>query len=311
MKWGKDREGRQRFRCRTCGKTTVDKPAAPLGTLRVEPDKAGFALRLLLEGMSIRAVRRMTGLGRNTLARVILRAGENCRRFLAANVRNVPAADVQCDELWSFVGCKERTRNLRGYGEETGDCYTFIAFDRATKLVLAHHVGRRCLEDAGDFAFKLGRAVSGRPQISTDGFTPYQTVIPMAFAWQVDQGRLVKIFGSPSQARAAAVRYSPAPIIGIEKSRVCGNPDMSRVCTSHVERQNMTIRMEIRRFTRLTNAFSKSRRYHAAMLALFFAHFNFCRKHGTVKTTPAVAAGIASEPWAIDRLLSEAARIVA
>jgi transposase-like protein/IS1 family transposase len=310
-KHGKDRDGNQRYRCRDCGKTCIDKPAAPLGRLIVDPDKAGFALRLLLEGMSIRAVRRMTGLGRNTLARVILAAGKNCAAFLAATVRDVEAKEVQCDELWSFTACKERTRVLRGYGEQVGDTYTFVGFDRATKLVLAHHVGRRCLEDAGDFAFKLGRAVSGRPQISTDGFTPYQTVIPMAFAWCVDQAKLVKIFGTPSQSRMAAVRYSPAPIVGIEKGRVCGNPDMERVCTSHVERQNLTIRMEVRRFTRLTNGFSKSRKYHAAMMALFFAHFNFCRKHGTVKTTPAVAAGVASEVWSIDRLLSEPAKVAA
>lgn len=310
-KHGKDKNGNPRFKCKDCGKTFLFKPPAPLGALRVEPEKAGFALRLLLEGMSIRAVRRMTGLGRNTLARVILTAGENCAAFLAEAVRDVPAEDVQCDELWSFTACKEKTRTLRGYGPEVGDTYTFVAFDPASKLVLTHHVGRRTLEDADTFAMKLRRAVAGRPQVSTDGFTPYQTVIPVAFGWNVDQGRLVKIFGTPGNVRAAQARYSPAPIVGIEKGRVCGNPDMAKVCTSHVERQNLTIRMEVRRFTRLTNGFSKSRRHHAAMLALFFAHFNFCRKHSAVKATPAVAAGITVEAWSIDRLLSEAAKVAA
>lgn len=217
------------------------------------------------------------------------------------------AADVQSDELWSFTACKEKTRVLRGYGEQVGDTYTFIGVDRATKLILAYQVGRRTLEDADYFAMKLRHAISGRPQVSTDGFGPYKTVLPVAFRWQLDQGQLIKKFGPSANGEAAQTRYSPSPIVGIEKKAICGNPDIAHVCTSHVERMNLSVRMEIRRFKRLTNGFSKSRRHHEAMLALFFAHFNFCRKHSAVKTTPAVAAGLASEPWSIDRLLAEAA----
>jgi len=308
-KHGRDRYGAQRHKCRDCGKTFIDKPAAPLGRMTLDLDRAAFVLRLLLEGCSIRATARLTGVDRNTIYDLILVVGENCQRFLADRVRDVPAAEVQCDELWSFTACKEKTRVRNGYSAVVGDTYTFVGLDRASKLVLTFHVGRRTLEDADDFAMKRRRAVGGRPMVSHDGFTPYLTTLPVAFGWNLDQGRLVKIFGSPGNARAAQARYSPAPIVGIEKGRVCGNPDMARVCTSHVERQNLTIRMEVRRFTRLSNAFSKSRRHHAAMLALFFAHFNFCRKHSAVKTTPAVAAGIASESWSIDRLLSEAAKV--
>lgn len=307
MKWGKDRAGHQRHRCRACRKITLDKPADPLGSMRVDFGKAAFALRLLLEGMSIRATERMTGLHRDTLCDLVLTAGENCAAFLRKTVRDVPARDVQCDELWSFTAMKEKTRVLRGRDEQVGDTYTFIGFDRETKLVLAYHVGRRTFEDADSFAMNLRRAIADRPQISTDGFAPYRTVLPVAFRWQVDQGQLVKKFGPTANGVSAQTRYSPAPIVGIEKKAICGNPDMANVCTSHVERQNLTVRMEIRRFTRLTNGFSKSRRHHEAMLALFFAHFNFCRKHSTVKTTPAVAAKLASEPWSIERLLTEAA----
>ena len=166
-KHGRDQDGNQRHRCRDCGKTYSDKPAAPLGRMTTDPEQAAFALRLLLEGMSIRAARRMTGLGRNTLARAILTAGENCRRLLAATVRSVPAAEVECDELWSPVFCKERVRALRGYGEEVGDCYTFVGIDRATKLVLTYHVGRRTFVDADRFCRKLRMAVGGRPSTRT------------------------------------------------------------------------------------------------------------------------------------------------
>ncbi|MDQ3332281.1 MAG: hypothetical protein M3552_16795 [Planctomycetota bacterium] len=308
-KHGKDRDGNQRYRCCECGKTFIVKPASPIGSMRIDFDKAAFALRLLLEGMSIRATERMTGLHRDTLCDLVLTAGENCAAFFKARVRNVEAADVQCDELWSFTACKEKTRVLRGYGEDHGDCYTYIGVDRESKLILAYHVGRRTFEDADTFAMNLRRAITGRPQVSTDGFGPYRTVIPVAFRWNVDQGQLIKKFGPTANGVSAQTRYSPAPIVGIEKKAICGNPDMAHVCTSHVERMNLSVRMEIRRFTRLTNGFSKSRRHHEAMLALFFAHFNFCRRHSAVKTTPAVAAELASEPWSIERLLTEAATV--
>ncbi len=310
-KHGRDRNGNARFRCRECGKTFIDKPVSPIGSMRIDVDKAAFALRLLLEGMSIRATERMTGLHRDTLCDLVLTAGENCAKFFADRVRNVEATDVQVDELWSFTAMKEKTRVLLGRGEQFGDTYTFIGVDRETKLILAFHVGRRTLEDADSFAMNLRRAVAGRPQVSTDGFGPYRTVLPVAFRWQLDQGQLIKKFGPTANGVSAQTRYSPAPIVGIEKKAICGKPDMAHVCTSHVERMNLSVRMEIRRFTRLTNGFSKSRRHHEAMLALFFTNFNFCRRHSSVKTTPAVAAELASEPWSIERLLTEAATVAA
>ncbi len=279
--------------------------------MNIDPKRAAFALRLLLEGMSIRATARLTSIDRDTIGDLILTAGENCAAFFKARVRNVQASDVQCDELWSFTAMKEKTRVLRGRGEQFGDTYTFIGVDRETKLILAYHVGRRTFEDADSFAMNLRRAIAGRPQVSADGFGPYRTVLPVAFRWQIDQGQLIKKYGPSVNGESADTRYSPASIRGIEKKAICGSPDMAHVCTSHVERMNLSVRMEIRRFTRLTNGFSKSRRHHEAMLALFFAHFNFCRKHSAVKTTPAVAAKLASEPWSIERLLTEAATVAA
>ena len=311
MKWGKDRDGHQRYRCRDCRKTTIDKPADSLGRMRVDPDRAAFALRLLLEGMSIRATARMTGIDRNTLYDLILTVGENCERLLAAAVRSVPAAEVECDELWSPVFCKERVRALRGYGEEVGDCYTFVGIDRATKLVLTYHVGRRTFVDADRFCRKLRIAVGGRPAVYTDGFKPYRSTVRHNFWGNVDHGVLVKKYGSTPDGDGAQRRYSPAAIIGIDKQTACGEPDHARLCTSHVERMNLSIRMGLRRFTRLTNGFSKSRRHHAAMLGLFFAYFNFAKRHQTLRTTPAVAAGITSEVWTVERLLVEAARVAA
>jgi len=306
-KHGKDRHGNPRYKCKDCGKTFLDKPPAPLGASTLELKRAAFALGLMLEGMSVRATSRMTGIDKNVLCDLILRVGENCERFLLARVRGVRVDDVQADELWSFTACKERTRNLRGYSPEVGDTYTFLGLASDSKLILAHHVGRRSHEDADAFAGKLRLAVAGRTQVNTDGFRPYRSVIPVNFGGDVDHAVLVKKYGTSPDGEGAQRRYSPAQIIGIDRERSFGSPDMTRLSTSYAERLNLSVRMGLRRFTRLTNGFSKSRRHHAAMVALFCAHYNFCKRHSAVKTTPAVAAGIAREPWSIERLLTEAA----
>jgi IS1 family transposase len=250
----------------------------------------------------------MTGLDKNTILRLVVQAGRQCFQFLADTMQNVRAADIQCDEVWSFVGKKEKTAFFDGSGEGCGDAYIFTAIERNTKLLFCFHVGRRTPEDANLFADKLALCVSDglRPHVSTDGFNPYHTAIPQAFGHNVDHGMLIKQFGTPSQSDQR--RYSPASIIGAKHYQNLGHSEPGQICTSHIERSNLTVRMQNRRFTRLTNAFSKKWENHELMFALFIAWYNFCRPHMTLNTTPAVAAGMATEKWSLERLLKASAR---
>lgn len=300
---GKDRKGQQRFKCLSCGRRWTQERNKPIGDMRIDLDKAAFVLNLLLEGTSIRACERLTGLTRNTICDLILVVGENCERFLKSTVRDVAADDIQVDELWSFIGMKDKVRVAKGASEELGDSWTFIAVERTTKMILAHKVGKRDGQTTRDFLNDLKDAVSSRFQITTDGFGTYTNGVPMVFGNQCDFAQLVKNYES-SQTET---RYSPAKIIGTEKTVRFGNPDPAKICTSHIERVNLTVRMHCRRFTRLTNAHSKSPAHHTAMQAILIAYYNFCRKHETIKTTPAVASGLASKPWSIRELLEQAA----
>jgi len=305
-KHGKDRKGNQRFRCLDCGKTFVEEAVRPLGDMRISMRQATLALGMLLEGMSVRATMRLTGLDRNTICDLVLVVGENCQRLLDAKIRAVPVEDVQVDEIWSFVAMKEKTRVARGYSEEFGDSWTFTAIERNTKLLLAHQVGQRDSATCWTFLQKLKRATSGHFQLSTDGLNAYTNNVPFTFGDQVDFGQLVKTYA----AQQEVTRYSPATIISAEKRPVFGSPDSDRICTSHIERMNLTIRMHTRRFTRLTNAHSKSPKHHVAMQAIFFAWYNFARKHEALKgQAPAMASGLADKVWTIRELLENAAKI--
>ena len=302
-KHGKDRHGVQRFRCLLCGKTFVDAAPKPLGDMRIEMADAVLALNLLLEGMSIRAVERVTKLHRDTLCQLILVVGANCQRLLESKVRNVAAKDVQADEIWSFVGMKERQRISGRFTGDEGHSWTFIAIDRESKLILAHQVGQRDNVTCNKFLRKLNDATVGRFQISTDGLASYTLSIPFEFRGWVDFGQLIKNYGGGSSTG----RYSPARLTSATKKAVFGDPDPDRICTSHIERLNLTLRMNVRRFTRLTNAHSKSLKHHTAMQAIFFAYYNFCRKHETIKKTPSMAAGLAENVWSLIELVERAA----
>jgi len=306
QKFGKTRDGQQRYKCLDCGKTFSD--PKPLAGLATDLKAAAFALNLLLEGTSVRATSRLTGLDKNTILRIMVQAGEQCYDFLANTMQNVQVADIQCDEVWSFVGKKEKTAFFDGSGEGCGDSYIFTAIERNTKLLFCFHVGRRTAEDAMIFADKLALCVvdGSRPHVSTDGFNPYHTAIPQAFGFNVDHGMLIKQFATPSGK--GQQRYSPASIIGAKEYQNAGTSLPGQICTSHIERSNLTIRMQNRRFTRLTNAFSKKWENHQLMFALFVAWYNFCRPHMTLKTTPAVAAGLATEKWNLERLLQKSSR---
>jgi IS1 family transposase len=259
---------------------------------------------MLLEGMSVRATARLTSLHPGTICDLILPVGDNCRRLLDAKVVGVPVTDVQLDEIWSFVGMKERTRVSQARSSEWGDCWTFIAIERETKLVLAHTIGQRDMATSTRFLKQLDRATSGRFQLSSDGLRSYTLNVPFVLGNRVDFAQLIKTYAATQET----TRYSPAKIESTEKIPVLGNPDDDRICTSHVERLNLTIRMNLRRFTRLTNGHSKSLKHHVAMQAILFAWYNFVWVHSAIKATPAVASGIADRAWSLRELIERAAR---
>jgi IS1 family transposase len=223
-------------------------------------------------------------------------------------MQNMKADDVQCDEVFSWLGCREKTAFFQNAGEGFGEAYAFTAIDRTTKLLFCFHIGRRNAEEAAMFANKLAACIADghRPHVSTDGFNPYHTTIPAAFGHRVDHGMLIKQYAAPTGK--GQQRYSPASIIGAKHYQNAGTSRPGQICTSHIERSNLTIRMQNRRWTRLTNAFSKKWEKHQLMFALFVARYNFCRVHMTLKTTPAVAAGLAAETWSVERLLEASAR---
>jgi IS1 family transposase/transposase-like protein len=298
---GKDSKGQARRRCVLCGKTFVQKPATAYGNLRITDKEAATILGMLLEGMAIRSVERLTGTHRDTICDLLLRVGEKCERFMASAIRDVQVDDVQCDEIWSFVAMKDKQRTALGHSQDCGDSWTAIAIERNTKLVLAYEVGQRDGYTIRSFLRKLNNATTGRFQLSTDGLKTYTNNVPFTFGSRLDFGQLIKSF---SQMQST-IRYSPATIIASEKKAIFGNPDHDRICTSHIESFNQKFRMALRRFTRLTNAHSKSLDHHAAMQAIYFCYYNFCRKHETIKTTPAMAAGIADKQWTIIELLGK------
>lgn len=300
--WGKDRAGNARRRCKTCKATYGIIPARPLGAMRLDLEKAVLILFLLTEGSSIRSSERITGVHRDTIMRLLRLAGEKCETLLGRLVSNVEVKDVQADELWNFVGMKEKTKiKLGRTNAEFGDAYTFVGIERESKLVLAYHMGRRTSEDTSRFMAKLSGATSGRFQLTTDGYAPYPMAVEQHFGARVDFGQLIKSYSA--ETVDSERRYSPARIISAEKISVSGSPKEEKICTSHVERTNLHIRMQMRRFTRLTNAFSRKRSNLNAALALHFAAYNFTWMHKSIRMTPAMKAGIARKPWTMRDLL--------
>jgi transposase-like protein/IS1 family transposase len=306
-RFGKDRKGNQRFRCRTCRKTFSERPERPLGDMRLPAEKAALILTLLCEGSGIRSIQRTTGCHQVTILSLLTLMGEGCERMLAELVKDVKVEDVQADEVWGYVRCKEKTKERRGIADpEAGDAYCYIGMERHSKLVLAWHLGRRNTWDAGDFMEKLARATAGRFQLSTDGFSAYPASVEYSFGARVDYAQVVKDFGSVSGEEAR--RYAPPRLIGQEKIKVSGEPDEERACTSHVERGNWTLRGHLRRMTRLSNGFSRKRANLRAALALYFAYYNFCKFHKAIRMTPAMKAGITRRPWSVADLMAAATR---
>ena len=303
-KFGKDRHGNQRFRCKSCGKTFTERHA--LSGRQTSMDDTVKVLSMLLEGMSVRSCERLTGMHRDTILSLMIEAGENCRRFMESTIHDIPAEFVECDEQWAFIFCKRKTAERLGLGPDVGDRYVYTALDRHTKLLLCWHAGQRCPEDTWRFVNKLSKVVSGRPTINTDGFTSYVPAIIRNFEGRADYAQTIKHF--QNGGGMAASRYSPGAIRKIEKHVVCGAVHEADIGTSRMERFNLSTRMHMRRFTRLTNAHSKKTRNHDAMIGLYFAWYNWCRHHLSIKTTPAVKAGLASAKWTLAELLTQAAK---
>jgi transposase-like protein/IS1 family transposase len=295
-KFGKDRKGNQRFQCLTCKKTFQPERDKPLGEMILAVDKAIAVLRLLVEGCSIRSTERLTGVHRDTILSLLETVGEKCIRLFDQLIHGVAVREVQCDEIWSFVGMKQKTANKQGKGEDStvGDAWCFVAFERHTKLVLAWHLGRRTAQDTVIFTEKLDQATTGNFEIYTDGFSAYKDAIILSLGTRVDFAQIIKIFGKPE---GEDHRYSPPQVVEIKKVAVHGQPDLEKPGTSHVERQNLTIRMGNRRMTRLTNAFSKKQVNLNYSYALQFFHYNFIRVHSSLRVTPAMESKLTSHIW--------------
>jgi IS1 family transposase len=276
----------------------------PLGDMRISLEDATEVLGLLLEGMPIRGVERHTGICRDTICDLVLLVGENCQRFLAENVKGVAAKQIELDEIWDFVGMKKRTKERLGYISESGDAWTWLAIDGKSKLVLSHAVGLRDMSTCARFLTQLNEATVGDCQITSDGLPLYQNV-PFYIGSRCSFAQLIKVYSASQEV----TRYSLAQIIGIEKTVRFGNPDENLISTSYAERLNLSLRMHVRRYTRLTNGHSKSFRHHAAMTSLFVAWYNYCRKNAGAgkKYTPAMAAGLTGNVWTIKDLLTMAA----
>ena len=275
---------------------------------RLSDDQRARILSALVDGNSVRATCRITGAAKGTVLALLRDVGAHCKNYHDRFVTNVPAKRVQADEIWSFVGAKDRNIPRDEKGQGKGDAWTFVAIDADSKLVIAYRVGTRDHAVARPFLLDLADRVSGRIQLTTDGHNMYKFAVENAFGWAgCDYGMLVKIFGpSPEGER----RYSPAVVIRAEKESIMGKPDPDHISTSFVERQNLTMRMQMRRFTRLTNAFSKKLENHLYAISLHFMFYNYCRPHGTLtkangglKTTPAMAAGLTDRVWTVGDIL--------
>ena len=299
-RFGKDRKGYQRFRCPKCRKTFTQPHNGTVHGTYATMSRAESVIRLLVEGNSIRSVERITEMHRDSIVRLLVLVGERCEQMLERKIRAVPVSDVQCDEMWGFIGCKEKNKSADSPAT-FGDAYCFLAIERHSKLVLAWHLGRRTVRDTEAFTEKINDATIGRFQITTDGFNAYPDAISLSLGTRVDFAQLIKVYASPMDGQQ---RYSPPEVVDAIPVPRIGRPVPQRICTSHVERQNLTMRMCIRRLTRLTNGFSKKWENLKAALALYFAYYNFCRVHKTLRVTPAMEQGIADHVWSLGELLA-------
>lgn len=263
--------------------------------------KRAQVLALLVEGSSINSTCRITGVSKATVLKLLADVGTACAEFQDKALRNLPCKRVQCDEIWSFVGSKQKNvapehQGVFGYG----DVWTYTALCADTKLIAGWMVGERNAEAAQAFVADLSERLANRVQLTTDGHRLYIEAVERAFAGDVDYAMLVKHYSD--EGKSPERKYSPSAFVSAEKRRINGNPDQAHVSTSYVERQNLTMRMSMRRFTRLTNAFSKKVENHMAAVSLHFMHYNFGRIHKTLRVTPAMQAGLTDHVWSLEEI---------
>jgi IS1 family transposase len=268
---------------------------------RLSTDKQVAVISALVEGGSVRSTSRLTGAAKGTILSLLVKVGTACAKYQDRIIRNVSAKRVQVDEIWSIVGCKQKNLTEKIAAERVaGDVWTFVAIEAQTKLVLSWLVGRRDAGCATDFLQDVGGRLRNRIQLTTDGHKMYLAAVEDAFGGNIDCSMLVKLYGASSDGET---RYSPAVCIGCTSETIVGAPNAKHISTSYIERQNLTMRMNIHRFTRLTNAFSKKIENHMHSVALFYMHYNFARVHQTLRVTPAMEAGIACHVWSIEEIV--------
>jgi IS1 family transposase len=269
---------------------------------RMDTARRAQVVRCLIEGCSINSTVRMTGVAKHTVLKLLVELGAACSEFLDENMRNLPCERIQVDEVWQFVGAKQKNVKPRHFENDgyAGDVWTWTAIDADTKLIPCWMLGMRDPATARAFMEDLAGRLANRVQLTTDGLKAYLIAVKAAFGQDIDYAMLVKVYGNEPEGHK---RYSPAICISCERRAVTGDPDPDHISTSFIERQNLTMRMSMRRFTRLTNAFSKKMENHAAAIAIYMMAYNFQRKHMTLGTTPAVRAGIADHIWSIEEII--------
>jgi IS1 family transposase len=269
---------------------------------RLDKAKQIQVVNALVEGCSIRATVRMIGVSKNTIAKLLVELGTACSNYMNETLVNLPCKLIQVDELWSFVYAKQKNVKAKHFddGGYAGDVWTWVAIDADTKLIPCFMVGQRDPSTARAFMEDLAGRLANRVQLTSDGHKPYLKAVKAAFGNDIDYAMLIKIYGNNSEGQK---RYSPAECLGIEKKTIKGQPDPEKISTSYVERQNLTVRMHNRRFTRLTNAFSKKVENHLASLAIHYMHYNFVRIHQTLRVTPAMAAGVTNRLWDVEDIV--------
>lgn len=261
-------------------------------------------VRCLVEGNGIRATSRLTGRNPETILKLLTGMGDAAWTFQDTALRNLPCKRVQCDEIWSFIGCKEGHLQPEERQLGRGDVWTWTALDADTKLMVAWHVGLREYADACMFMEDLASRVAGRIQLTTDGHKGYRVAVEEAFGSDVDYANAIKVYGLPLDDNRIEARYSASKCKEVNKIVVTGNPDPDHISTSFMERMNLSIRMGNRRFTRLTNAFSKKFLNHQASINLQFVHYNWCRVHQTLRCTPAMEAGLTDHIWEVEEIIA-------
>lgn len=272
---------------------------------KLPPAKRAQVLAMLCEGMSMMAVARVADVSFNAVKKLLRDAGEAALWTHDDLVQNVTASKIQCDEVWSFCYAKKKNvANAKAAPEGAGDVWTWTAIDADTKLIVAYHMGDRSSASARALMCDLKHRLANRVQLTTDGHSAYLSAVYSEFGSDVDYAMLDKIYGKGSQGGTAEARYSPAPVVGIKVRCCAGNPDPAEISTSYIERSNLSLRMHNRRFTRLTNAFSKRFESHVHMVALYTLFYNFIRIHKTLRVTPAMAAGVTKKVWSFEDLVA-------